>query len=169
MVHRLDQDTSGLVLFAKSDALRERLQDNWRAVTKIYRAVVVGVPDPPKHTITTYLTETKTLQVRSSMHSTPAGRLATTHYRLLRTAGRLSLVEIRLETGRKHQIRVHLAALGCPVVGDERYGTKSGRSDRLALHATHLGFDHPVTGAPLRFNSPMPTTLVRLLRDADRE
>ena len=139
VVHRLDQETSGLVLFAKSEPVRDRLRDDWPAVDKIYQAAVVGVPDPPQGTIVTYLTETTALQVFSNDHETPGSRLARTHYRLLRGGEPFSLLEVRLATGRKHQIRVHLAGLGCPVVGDKRYGKKSDPCGRLSAACNYSG------------------------------
>jgi 23S rRNA pseudouridine1911/1915/1917 synthase len=162
VVHRLDQETSGLVLFAKSELVRQTLRNGWAAVEKIYRAAVVGVPDPAQGTIITYLTETTALQVFSNDHKVQNSRLAKTRYRLLRTSGDFSLLEVRLATGRKHQIRVHLAGLNCPVVGDRRYGTKSDECNRLALHAVALEFAHPVSGEPLRFDSPLPAAIGRL-------
>jgi 23S rRNA pseudouridine1911/1915/1917 synthase len=162
VVHRLDQETSGLVLFAKSEPIQRRLRDAWPEVEKIYQAVVVGRPDSVQGTITSYLTETTALQVFSNPHQTSGGRLATTHYRLLRTRGSLSLLEVRLETGRKHQIRVHLAGMGCLVAGDRRYGAKSDPCGRLALHAITLTLAHPVDGEQLHFDSPLPSAMRRL-------
>jgi 23S rRNA pseudouridine1911/1915/1917 synthase len=161
IVHRLDRGTSGLVLLAKSDDVRHRLQAAWPDVEKIYLAVVVGRPEPAQGTISSYLTETATLQVFSNDHPTPGSRLATTHYRLLQTRGDLSLLEVRLKTGRKHQIRVHLADLGCPVVGDVRYGEKLNPCRRLGLHANKLAFAHPLTGERLSFSSSLPSALRR--------
>ncbi len=161
VVHRLDRETSGLVLFATSDEVQHRLQAAWPDVEKVYLAVVAGRPEPSHGTINSYLTETATLQVFSNDHPTPGGRLSTTHYRLLQTRGDLSLLEIRLETGRKHQIRVQLADLGCPVAGDRRYGETLDPCRRLGLHANRLRFVHPLTGERLTFNSPLPTALHR--------
>jgi 23S rRNA pseudouridine1911/1915/1917 synthase len=162
VVHRLDRETSGLVLFAKSQAVQQKLQESWPQVEKLYRAIVAGEPEPTQGTITGYLTETSALQVFHNDHRTPGGRLAITHYRLLQTRGDYSLLEVRLQTGRKHQIRVHLAGLGCLVVGDRRYGSKEDPCGRLGLHACTLVFAHPLTGEPLRFHSPLPAALARL-------
>jgi len=163
VVHRLDKETSGLVLFAKSEAVQRLLQGAWPEVEKVYWAVVKGCPNPEQGTITSYLTEAKSLRVFSNDQPTPAGRLSTTRYRRLQTRHGLSLLEIRLDTGRKHQIRVHLASIGCTVAGDRRYGTK--RLDpchRLGLHAGGLALAHPLTGKPLAFESPLPRALARL-------
>jgi 23S rRNA pseudouridine1911/1915/1917 synthase len=162
VVHRLDRETSGLMLFSKTEHAQSLLQAAWPEVEKFYLAVVVGRPKSAHGTISSYLTETATLQVFSNDDPTPGGRLATTHYRLLQSRGDFSLLEIRLETGRKHQIRVHLAGLGCPVAGDRRYGEKSDPCRRLGLHANRLTFAHPLTGERLTFNSPLPTALRKL-------
>lgn len=158
VVHRLDRDTSGLLLFAKSAEVRDRLQANWDAVEKTYLAVVEGTPDPPAGTVENFLTEGKDLRVRATP---PVGRArrAVSRYKLTATRGRYSLVEVALETGRKHQIRVHLAGLGCPVVGDAVYGATADPAGRLALHAWRLAFDHPVGGRRVEVESPLPEVL----------
>jgi 23S rRNA pseudouridine1911/1915/1917 synthase len=168
VVHRLDQETSGLVLFAKSESVRSRLQDDWPAVEKLYQAVVIGLPDPAQGTIATYLTETTALQVFSNDHESPGSRLARTHYRLLRSKDPYSLVEVRLATGRKHQIRVHMAGLGCPVAGDRRYGATADPCDRLALHAVSLAFAHPISGQHMRCESPLPAVIRTLVPRTQR-
>lgn len=162
VVHRLDRETSGLVLFAKHDHVQRQLQKAWPKVEKVYLAIVEGRPDPTEGTITGYLTETTALHVFHNDHRTPGGRLAITHYRLLQTRGDYSLVEVRLQTGRKHQIRVHLAGLGCLVAGDRRYGSKEDPCHRLAPHAGTLAFDHPTSGERLRLHSPLPAAMSRL-------
>ncbi len=162
VVHRLDQETSGLVMFAKSAELKQLLQDRWTEVQKTYWAVVEGTPSPTEGTITNYLTESKALRVFSSRNSTPDAREATTHYRTEQTRDGLSLLEIRLETGRKHQIRVHMADLRTPVAGDVRYGAKSDPCRRLALHAGRLTFEHPQSGESLTLTSPLPQAFRKL-------
>ncbi len=162
VVHRLDRETSGLVLFAKTADVQAILQAAWRSVEKHYWAIVVGSPEPPQGTITSYLTESASLKVFSNTDPTPDGRLAVTHYRVLQTRGDFSLLEVRLETGRKHQIRVHLAGKGCPVAGDRRYGETLNPCRRLALHASSLAFDHPLTGERLHFESPLPAAFRRM-------
>lgn len=162
VVHRLDRETSGLVLFAKSLRIKRLLQAAWPAVEKKYGAVVEGRPPRNEGSISSYLTETRALEVFSNLHSTAGSRLATTHYRRIETRSGLSLLEIRLETGRKHQIRVHLAELGCPVVGDRRYGAKADPCHRLGLHAASLALAHPETGERKHFMSPLPRALSKL-------
>lgn len=162
VVHRLDRDTSGLVVFAKTAEAKERLQAAWPSVEKIYAAIVVGQPDPARGTMESYLSETQTLAVASSRHPSAEGRLAVSQYRTLQSRGDFSLVEIRLLTGRKHQIRVHMASLNCPIAGDRRYGTKIDPCGRLALHAQQLSLRHPATGRQLVVSSPMPPAMQRL-------
>jgi len=164
VVHRLDQETSGLVLFAMSDPVKRLLQDAWPTVEKIYWAVVKGRPKVDHGTITSYLIEdSKSLKVFASDRPIAGSRLAISHYRVLKTRGDCSLVEVRLETGRKHQIRVQLASVGCPVAGDRRYGAKSDACPRLALHAGKLLLAHPLTCQRLDFTSPLPEALRKLV------
>jgi len=162
IVHRLDRETSGLVLLAKSAEMKQLLQAAWPEVQKTYLAIVIGRPELERGTITSYLIENATLQVFSQDHAAPGGRMAITHYQRLQTRGDFSLLEVRLETGRKHQIRVHLEGLGCPVAGDRRYGAKLDPCQRLALHASSLTLTHPLSGERLQFNSPLPAALGKL-------
>ena len=158
VVHRLDRDTSGLLLFARSPEGRDQLQAGWETVTKTYLAVVEGVPRPAEGVIDTHLIEGKNLRVR---HTAPGGdgKRAVTRYRVVATRGAFSLVEVGLETGRKHQIRVHLAGRGCPVVGDRDYRATTDPAGRLGLHAWRLAFDHPVSGERIELESPLPHEL----------
>jgi 23S rRNA pseudouridine1911/1915/1917 synthase len=153
IVHRLDRESSGLMLFARSEAVQAALQRNWKSVTKKYLAVVKGVPSKAQGTLTDHLVEGKSFLVHRVDNG---GQLAITHYRVLRTLGDKSLLELTLETGRKHQIRVQLATLGHPIVGDRRYGA-DGTETRLALHSCELKFHHPVSGASMEFRSVLPT------------
>jgi 23S rRNA pseudouridine1911/1915/1917 synthase len=162
VVHRLDRETSGLLLFAKSAEMRDRLQAVWPGVKKTYLGIVEGVPEPARGTVRNYLREGNSLRVHESREA-GEGKLAVTHYRVLQTRGSLSLVEVKLETGRKHQIRVHLAGLGCPIVGDRSYGAQTNPANRLGLHAWRLEFDHPATGTPLTLTSPLPAALHKLI------
>ncbi len=160
IVHRLDRGTSGLMLFARSRATQAALQENWKTVTKKYLAVVEGVPAKTEGTLRDNLVERKSLR----MHRVElGGELAITHYRTLRTGRGSSIVEFTLETGRKNQIRVQIAGLGHPIVGDHKYGAATDPARRLALHSSELKFRHPVTGASLEFRSAMPTRLLALL------
>jgi 23S rRNA pseudouridine1911/1915/1917 synthase len=132
-------------------------------VEKTYWAVIEGQPRVGEGTISNYLIENrKSLKVFASDIEAVEARRAISHFRVLKTRGDLSLMEVRLETGRKHQIRVHLAGLGCPVVGDARYGATSDACGRLGLHACRLELSHPVTRERLSFCSPLPRALGRL-------
>ena len=163
IVHRLDRETSGLLVFARTPDAKQRLQDGWDDVEKHYLAVVDGVPEQPAGTIESELTETAAMTVFSG-RKTGRSKHAVTHYQLLKTNGVRSLLEVRLETGRKHQIRVHLSDINCPVSGDDRYGRRRKSCSRLALHAARLSFPHPATGERMTFESELPRSLVSLLK-----
>jgi 23S rRNA pseudouridine1911/1915/1917 synthase len=163
VVHRLDRETSGLLLFAKSPVVRDRLQADWDRVEKTYLAVVEGTPRPPTGRVDNFLTERKTLRVTAGVVPWPGAKRAVSRYRVLKTGPRYSLVEVAIETGRKHQVRVHLTGLGCPVVGDKTYGAATNPAKRLGLHAHRLAFDHPITGERVVVESPLPAELERLI------
>jgi RluA family pseudouridine synthase len=153
IVHRLDRETSGLMLFARSELVQAALQSDWQAVTKKYLAVVEGQLAQPRGTLTDHLKETRSMMVR---RVDQGGEVAITHYRVLARRAHRSLLELTLETGRKHQIRVQLAGLGHPVTGDRRYGMNTGPAARLALHSCTLSFHHPVSAEVMEFRSAMP-------------
>ena len=158
-VHRIDRDTSGVLLFATSREMREAVMARWDEAEKTYWAIVDGVPAPPRGTIDQPLRlDDEEYRVHVGAH--PAAKPAVTHYETERTAGGRSLVQVHLETGRQHQICAHLAWLGCPVVGDPRYGTAGAR---LGLHALRLTIVHPGTGQPLTFAAPVPADFWALL------
>ena len=163
VVHRLDRDVSGLVLFAKNEEVKFKLQGNWDRFVKEYEAVVEGCPEKHKGTITSWLSENKFLKVFSGPE-TAESKKAVTHYEVMKPGKEFSLLKIRLETGRKHQIRVHLSDLGHPVAGDKTYGARSVLQGRIALHASRLEFDHPVTGKRFTVTSPLPSEFKRLLQ-----
>ena len=155
IVHRLDRDASGLIVFAKTEKAKEFLQKNWKRFEKKYVAVVEKTPAKMSDTIESYLIEDKFRRVYSTRKSKES-KFSVTHYRLLESWGKFSLLEISLETGRKNQIRVHLADIGHPIVGDDKYGSKVDPIRRLALHAHKLSFEHPKTGQTKTFTSPLP-------------
>lgn len=155
IVHRLDRETSGILVFAKSEAVQERLQGQWDQTEKKYLAVVHGHLEKPAETISTYLAENSVLIVYST--ADPAkGKLSHTAYRVLRETKEFSLLEVSLLTGRKHQIRVHLNGIGHPIVGDKKYGKKPDPHPRLALHAHTITFPHPFSGQPMTFSAKVP-------------
>ncbi|OEH53277.1 RNA pseudouridine synthase [Oceanobacillus sp. E9] len=158
VVHRLDKDTSGVMMFAKNEGVKRKLQNNWKNIVKerTYVALVEGQVTKEKGYIVSWLKESNTRKMYSSRVKND-GQRAATRYRVLQTNDRYSLLELQLETGRKNQIRVHMEELGHPVVGDKRYGSK-GRSviGRLGLHAKILSFYHPVTNKLMLFRSDVP-------------
>jgi 23S rRNA pseudouridine1911/1915/1917 synthase len=162
IVHRLDRDTSGLIVFAKNENVKRRLQEDWKEVEKRYYALVEGAPLKKEGVIERRLSETKSLKVYIDCHSDGAKR-STTKYRVVKTGRQYSLLDILLETGRKNQIRVHLSHIGHPVAGDKKYGAKTDPLGRLGLHSYFLMFKHPVTGAPLSFESKLPRRFYRLV------
>lgn len=162
IVHRLDRETSGLMVFAKTAVAKETLQAAWDQAEKRYEAVAEGRLAEESGVFESDLDETNPFKVHSTVRN-PQTRHAVTHYRVLGRGKRRTLVELTLETGRRHQIRVQLADAGCPIVGDKKYGAKTDPVKRLALHACSLRFLHPVTQKELRFTSPLPRELVRLI------
>lgn len=155
IVHRLDRDTSGLIVFAKTEKVKRLLQGGWKDVEKRYYAVVEGRPAKREGEIISRLSETRTLRVYSGPHSDGA-KLARTKYTVLKHGPVYALLDIILETGRKNQIRVHLADTGHPVAGDKKYGARTDPFRRLGLHSYLLSFKHPLTGIPMRFESRLP-------------
>ena len=162
VVHRLDQDTSGILLFAKSEPAKKFLQEHWEQTDKYYLAIVQGQLTPEEGTISTYLAENTAHKVYSTADTTK-GKLSRTAYKVVKKTKALSLVEIHLLTGRKHQIRVHFAEKGHPVVGDSKYGRGKIGSKRLALHARSIFFTHPFSGKQMTFDTGIPGDFVRLL------
>jgi len=172
IVHRLDKKTSGLLIVAKNNVSHARLSTAFqdRKIQKTYLALVHG--KPRRETATIELTVGRHPTIRTKMAAGQArGRTAYTEYKVLKYFRGFSLLEVKIRTGRTHQIRVHLSAIGHPVVGDDVYGERSqrefvrkfGHFDRYFLHAAALRFDHPATGQPLEFHSPLPPELQKLL------
>jgi 23S rRNA pseudouridine1911/1915/1917 synthase len=163
VVHRLDRDTSGLMVFAKSENVQTLLQRNWQTNVheRTYVALVEGEVKEPEGTIRSYLYESKAFVVHSSQDPS-RGELAITHFKTLRSRKDFSLLEVHLETGKKNQIRVHMQEIGHSVAGDKKYGASGNPVGRLGLHASVLAFLHPVTGETLRFASDIPAKLLRV-------
>jgi RluA family pseudouridine synthase len=162
IVHRLDRDVSGILVFARTPEAKERLQGQWDQTEKKYFAVVHGNPKEESGTISSYLAE-NSAQVVYSARNPKMGKLSHTQYRVLRHAKDYSLLEITLLTGRKNQIRVHLADIGHPIVGDRKYGPKDKVHKRIALHAFSIAFRHPFSGEPVHFECPVPAYFETLL------
>lgn len=165
IVHRLDRDTSGIMMFAKSQEVQERLRHNWNntVLERRYVAVLQGRLDPPEGIRKSYLAENS----RYEVYSTPneeEGKLAVTRYKTLENGNGYTLVEVSLDTGRKNQIRVHMSELGFPVSGDRRYGAKASPIGRLCLHAATLKFAHPTTQKLMVFDTPIPPKFLAMVR-----
>ena len=156
IVHRLDQSTSGVLVFAKNEEAKFRLQSQWKDTEKKYVAVVYGQLAKKEDVISSYLAENKVYIVYSTTDTTK-GKLARTAYKVLKESRQFSLLEINLLTGRKNQIRVHLADKGHPVVGDRKYGKPKDAFRRLALHSKSISFKHPTTGRQMTFETRMPS------------
>ncbi|MCM1005784.1 MAG: RluA family pseudouridine synthase [Prevotella sp.] len=165
IVHRLDRDTSGLMMFAKTPKAKEAMQHNWNnmVLERRYVAVLEGVLEEDSGAVRSYLDETRQFEVYST-HEKGKGQLAQTLYRVLGRGGGYSLVEFSLDTGRKNQIRVHAHDMGHPIVGDRKYGAVSSPIHRLALHARTLRFVHPITRKDMRFELPVPARFNSLIK-----
>lgn len=164
IVHRLDRDTSGLMVFAKSEEAKKRLQHNWNnmVLSRKYLAVVEGTPDPAEGTVKSYLAENSRYEVYSTKNP-EEGQLAITRYTTLKSRNGYSLMEVSLDTGRKNQIRVHMKDLGHPIAGDRRYGAKSSPIHRMALHAQTLRFVHPITRKDMNFTTSIPASFAKMV------
>lgn len=163
VVHRLDRDTSGLMVYAKDIDTEQALEHDWHQIVfdRRYVAVVSGEMKEDEGTVSNWLKDNKAYVTYSSPTDN-GGKYAVTHYRTLNRTTDHSLVEFKLETGRKNQIRVHCQDLGNPVCGDVKYGDGNDPLHRLCLHAYMLCFYHPVTGEPLEFSTPIPTAFKQL-------
>lgn len=163
-VHRLDQDASGVIVFAKNERAREGLKSIFEkhAIERTYYAIVEGVPEHTKGIWSSYQWEDANYCVHNS-NDPSKGKEAITHYEVKSSKKSRALLEIKLETGRKNQIRAHCNWKGHPIVGDKKYGSKTNPGKRLCLHAYSLGFAHPISGAPLFFCAPLPPLFTQYL------
>ncbi len=187
IVHRLDKDTSGLIVVAKNDAAHKSLSAQFadRSIDRSYRALVWGVPMPPSGRIEGNIGRHPKDRKKMAVVAPPRGKSAATRYRLLQRFGdAASLVECKLETGRTHQIRVHLTHIRHPIIGDPVYGRRTparknalsedaarliGALNRQALHAALIGFEHPRTGERLKFDSELPNVMKRIVSVLNRD
>lgn len=159
IVHRLDKETSGLIIFAKNMNVKNLLQNNWHDVKREYIAVVNGILKNKKGVIKSYLKETKTHYV----YSTKKGdKEAITEYQVIKNNSKYSLLKINIKTGRRHQIRVHLNDINHPIVGEKTYTNIKEKRDRLYLHAYYLEFNHPITNNLLKISIPYPDSFINL-------
>ena len=166
IVHRLDKQTSGVMIFAKNQDVKIKLQQNWHEmiIERTYSVVVEGFVEQKEGTIISWLKENKMYKMYSVKTPDNDSRKAITHYKVEKQNNEYSLLTIRLETGRKNQIRVHFFDLGFPVVGDVKYGATHNPVNRLGLHAKLIKFMHPVTNKVIRFESPIPSEFLRLVQ-----
>ena len=165
VLHRLDRDTSGVLMFARDPETKELFQSHWNEMVtrRGYLAVVEGTPRPDRDTIRSFLVETDT---HLSFSGAPGkgAKEAITSYQVVKTGGGYALLDINIETGRKNQIRVHMKELGHPVAGDKQYGARTNPIGRLCLHANELSFTHPATGEQITFKAKMPRDFNRVFR-----
>ena len=173
IVHRIDKDTSGLLVVAKTDVAHEGLAAQFarHSLHRLYLAIVAGIPVPPAGVIDAPLARSAANRKKIAIVAEGRGKRAVTHYRIRQVLKEAALTECRLETGRTHQVRVHMASIGHPLVGDPVYGrTRAAHRDilkslnfqRQALHAAELGFVHPVSKENLTFKSPLPSDIQEL-------
>ncbi len=162
IVHRLDRETSGLMVFARTEEAKRTLQDGWADLDKRYLAITERAPEQDEGELVSHLDESHPGKVFAAPPSEKT-REARTLYHVIKRAPKFALVELRLKTGRRHQIRVQLANIGCPIIGDEKYGARVDPARRLGLHSCLLRLTHPVTGDEMKFESPLPPSLARLV------
>jgi len=161
VVHRLDKEVSGVLVLAKSEIIMDNLKNKWEETEKHYFAFVEGIPEKAEGTIKSWLIEDNAMKMHSVPERTNA-KLAITHYKIIRLVNNYALLDIRTETGRKNQIRVHLSDIGCPIVGDRKYGASTDFIRRVRLHACSISFPHPVSGEVIEVESPLPEGFLTL-------
>lgn len=157
IIHRLDRDTSGIMMFAKTQEAKDAMQHNWNnmVLNRKYLCLVEGRVQEPEGVIRSYLVENSRMEVYSTDDPDAGGQLAVTRYRVLADRGGYTLLEVELDTGRKNQIRVHMKDMGHPIAGDRKYGARTSPLHRLALHAATLRFVHPITRKEMNFSAPI--------------
>jgi 23S rRNA pseudouridine1911/1915/1917 synthase len=167
VVHRLDKKASGILVFARSEEVKQKLQAQFEKhdIERVYIAIVEGRVKDESGTVQNYLAENRAYKVYVS-DDKQVGKLSITHYRVEKRTAGYTWLEITTQTGRKHQIRVHLAGLGHPVIGDKEYGSMKNPLNRLGLHASRLGFVHPVTGKKMTFEVDAPPAFGKMFNDS---
>jgi 23S rRNA pseudouridine1911/1915/1917 synthase len=161
VVHRLDKEVSGVLLIAKTHDAMDNIKAKWKETEKHYYALVEGIPLKAEDTVKSWLIEDKSQKVHSTFER-PGAKFSVTNYKIIKLINNYSLLDVHTETGRKNQIRVHLADIGCPIVGDWKYGASKDYIRRVRLHAYSLSFPHPVTAKLITVNSPMPAGFLSL-------
>lgn len=167
VIHRLDKEVSGIVLFAKTEEIMEMVKEKWEETEKHYYALVEGAPPQPSGTIKSLLVEDGKQKVHSSLNN-DKGKLAITDYKVIKSLDKYTLLDITTQTGRKNQIRVHLSDIGCPIVGDRKYGANADFIRRVRLHAYSLTFPHPVKGQPVTIRTRMPEGFLELKKKNEK-
>ena len=161
VVHRLDKEVSGVLLFAKTHETMEAIKARWKETEKNYYALVEGIPEKNEDTIKSWLIEDKSQMVHST-RETATAKFSVTNYKTIKLLKGNALLDVKTDTGRKNQIRVHLSDIGCPIVGDRKYGASDKYRRRIRLHAYSLSFSHPVSGKMVTVTSPMPAGFLSL-------
>lgn len=161
VVHRLDKEVSGVLLFAKTDEVMEAIKEKWTETEKHYYALVEGIPAKAEDTIQSWLIEDKSQKVHSTKEQ-PNAKFSVTNYSTIKIVNGNALLDIKTETGRKNQIRVHLYDIGCPIIGDWKYGASAEFKRRVRLHAYSLAFPHPVTGKRITVKTSLPEGFLSL-------
>jgi 23S rRNA pseudouridine1911/1915/1917 synthase len=161
VVHRLDKEVSGVLLFAKSHDAMDSIKKKWEETEKHYYALVEGIPEKTEDTIKSWLIEDKSQKVHST-RETANSKFSITNYKTIKIVNNYALLDVNTETGRKNQIRVHFSDIGCPIVGDRKYGASDDYIRRIRLHAYSLSFPHPVSGEMITVKSPMPAGFLSL-------
>lgn len=166
VVHRLDKEVTGVLLFSKSEKVMEYMRNNWEITHKKYIAIVEGKPKKDQGFIESWLIEGEDQRMYSVKEGTKDAKYAKTEYKVLKTLDKYTVLEVTLHTGRKNQIRVHMKDLGCPVAGDRRYGADPKYERRVRLHSAYLSFPHPVNGKKIEITSKPPKSFYEI---ADRD
>ena len=160
-VHRLDKAVEGLIIFARSEEVKELFQENWKSVNKYYLAQTTAIPEKKEGIIRSWLREEANMKMVSYDREVQGSKEAITEYRVLKTFRSMALLEIKLDTGRKNQIRIHLSSIGCPIAGDRRYNEDGRTVNYIKLLSYKLEFEHPVTRQQLSFKLPVPGSFQR--------
>ncbi len=167
IIHRLDREVSGIILLAKTEEMMQLMKENWQDTEKLYFALVEGHPEVEEGSIKSWLKEGPH-QIMMSVPESDEAKYAVTHYRVLEKLEAHTLLEVKLETGRKNQIRVHFADMGHPIVGDRRYGADDTYERQIRLHAFHLSFTHPVTKQLVELETKIPINFLKLKEEDEK-